>query len=61
MTVAAKHDVLLANMSVSNNTSTQLNTGESREEMGNHNDSVSCLDEELLSVLINLQNLQPDT
>lgn len=29
--------------------------------MGNHNDSVSCLDEELFSVLINLQNLEPNT
>ena len=29
--------------------------------MGNHNDSVSCLDEELFSVLINLQNVEPNT
>ena len=37
------------------------NTEEPREEIKNHDNSVSDIDEELPSVLINLQNAEPDT
>ena len=56
--------VLIADTSISDNTGAPSSTEEPREEikMKNHHDnSVSDMDEELPSVLINLQNAELDT
>ena len=53
--------VLVADTSIYDNTSAPSNTEEPREEIQNHDNSVSDMDEELLSVLINLQKAEPDT
>ena len=51
----------MADTSNSDNTSTPSNAEEPREEMQNHDNFASNLDEELLSVLVNLQNTNPNT
>ena len=61
LTAEPTPSVLIADTSISDNTSAPPNTEEPREEIQNHNNSVSDLDEELLSVLINLENAEPDT
>ena len=47
--------------SISDNTSAPSNSEEPQEEIQNHDNSLSDMDQELLSVLINLQNAEPDT
>ena len=61
LTEEPRPPVLIADTSISDNTSAPLNTEEPWEEIQNHDNSVSDMDEELLSVLINLQNAEPDT
>ena len=61
LTAEPRPPVLIADTSISDNTSAPSNTEEPREEIQNHDNSVSDMDEELLSVLINLQNAEPDT
>ena len=61
LTAEPTPSVLIADTSISDNISAPPNTEEPREEIQNHNNSVSDLDEELLSVLINLENAEPDT
>ena len=53
--------VLIADTSISDNTGAPSSTEEPREEIKNHDNSVSEMDEELPSVLINLQNAELDT
>ena len=59
LTAEPRPPVLIADTSISDNTSAPSNREEPREEIQNHNNSVSDLDEELLSVLINLTNAEP--
>ena len=61
MTVKPRLPVLIVDTSISDNASVPSNTEEPLEEMQNHDNSVSNLDKELLSVLINLQNAELDT
>ena len=61
LTAEPRPSVLIADTSISDNISAPSNTEEPREEIQNHDNSVSDMDEELLSVLINLQNAEPDT
>ena len=61
LTAEPRPPVLIADTSVSDNTSAPSNTEEPREEIQNHDNSVSDMDEEFLSVLFNLQNAEPDT
>ena len=61
LTIEPRPPVLMADTSISNNTSTPSNTEEPRKEMANHDNYLSNLDEELLSILINLQNAEPNT
>ena len=61
LTAEPRPPVLIVDTSISDNTSTPSNTEEPWEEIQNHDNSVSDLDKELLSVLINLQNAEPDT
>ena len=61
LTAEPRPPVLIADTSISDNISAPSNTEEPREEIQNHDNSVSDMDEELLSVLINLQNAVPDT
>ena len=61
LTAEPRPSVLIADTSISDNISAPSNTEEPREEIQNHDNSVSDMDEELLSVLINLQNIEPDT
>ena len=61
LTAEPRPPVLIADTSVSDNTSAPSNTEEPREEIQNHDSSVSDMDEEFLSVLFNLQNAEPDT
>ena len=53
--------VLIVDISISDNTSAPSNTKQLRGEIQNHNNSVSYLDEDFLTVLINLKNAGPDT
>ena len=52
---------MLTNSSIFEHASGPSNTEESREKMPNYHNSVSNLDEKLLSVAINLKNADPDT
>ena len=61
LTVKPRLPVLIVDTSISDNASVPSNTEEPLEEMQNHDNSVSNLDGELLSVLINLQNAELDT
>ena len=61
LTAELRLPVLIADTSISDNTSIPSNTEKPQEEIQNHDNSVSDMDEELLSVLINLQNAEPDT
>ena len=61
LTAEPRPPVLIADTSISDNTSAPLNAEEPREETQNHDNSVSNMDEELLSVLIDLQNAEPGT
>ena len=61
LTAEPRPPVVIVDTSISDNTSAPSNTEEPREEIQNHDNSVSDMDEELLSVLINLQNAEPDT
>ena len=59
MTAEPKPPLLIANTTISDNTSAPSNTEKPWKEIPNHGNSVSDLDEERLSVLINSQ--APDT
>ena len=61
LTPEPRPPVLIADTSICDNTSAPSNPEEPREEIQNHDNSVSDVDEKLLSVLINLQNAEPDT
>ena len=61
LAVESRPPVLIADTSICDNTSAPSNTEEPQEEIQNQDNSVSNLDDELLSVLINLQNAEPDT
>ena len=61
LTAEPSPPVLIADTSISDNTSAPSNTEEPREEIQNHDNFESDMDEEFLSVLINLQNADPDT
>ena len=53
--------VLITDTSISDNTSAPSNSEEPQEEIQDHDNSLSDMDEELLLVLIILQNAEPDT
>ena len=61
LTAEPRPPVLIADTSISDNTSAPSNAEEPREEIHNYDNSVSDMDEEPLSVLIDLQNAEPDT
>ena len=60
LTAEPRPPVLIADTSIFDNSSAPSNTEEPREDIQNHDNSVSDIDEEHLSVLINLQNAEPD-
>ena len=61
LTAEPRSPFLIADTSISDNTCAPSNSEEPRQEIQNHDNSVSDMDEELLSVLINLQNSESDT
>ena len=61
MTAEPTSSVLTVETPISDNTSAPSSREEPQEEMQHHDNSVSNLDEEFLSVLINLQSAEPDT
>ena len=60
LTAEPKPPALIVDTSISDNTCAPSNTEEPREEIQNHHNFVGDLDEELLPVLTNLQNAEPD-
>ena len=60
MTAEPRPPVFIVDTSISDNTSAPSNTEKPQEEIQNHENSVNNLDGELLLVLINLQEAEPD-
>ena len=60
MTAEPRPPVFIVDTSISDNASAPSNTEKPQEEIQNHENSVNNLDGELLLVLINLQEAEPD-
>ena len=60
LTAEPRPPVFIVDTSISDNTSAPSNTEKPQEEIQNHENSVNNLDGELLLVLINLQEAEPD-